>query len=264
MRVVAVQFDIAWETKPDNFQAVRRLLAAAPPERGSLVVLPEMFATGFSMNGEAIAENPGGPTEQFLAATAQEWGVHLIGGAAMRGRDGRLRNKALVFSPEGKLAAYYAKRRPFTPGGEHQHYTAGKRAAAFRWGEVTVSPLICYDLRFPELFREAAATFRPELFAVIASFPAKRASHWIRLLQARAIENQAYVVGVNRVGTDPFYAYNGHSVIVDPHGDILADAGESEGCVSAALDLDMLRQYRKGLPFLEELKPNRPATERTD
>lgn len=256
MNVVALQFDIAWENKAANFKKVRQLLAQAAPEKNSLVVLPEMFATGFSMDADAIAEPSGGETEQFLANTAKEFGVCLMAGAAMRGRDGRARNKALVFSPAGELIAFYAKMRPFTPGGEADHYVAGERPVVFGWNDCTISPFICYDLRFPEIFREAAAAHRPELFVVIASFPEKRIGHWLPLLQARAIENQAYVVGVNRVGSDPFYAYGGRSLIIDPHGEILADAGERENCIHAQLDLITLRKYREGLPFLDDMKRN--------
>ena len=113
MNVIALQFDIAWENKAANFEKVRRLLNNAEPEKDSLVVLPEMFATGFSMNTDRMAEAYGGETEQFLATTAGELGVCLIAGAAMRGRDGRVRNKALVFSPAGELIAFYAKMHPF-------------------------------------------------------------------------------------------------------------------------------------------------------
>ena len=259
MHVVALQFDIAWEDKPANFETVRRLLANAAPGKDSLVVLPEMFATGFSMNTEAIAEAAGGQTEQFLASTARQFGIYLIAGAAMRGRDGRVRNKALMFSPTGELLGFYAKMRPFTVGGEPKHYVPGDHPVTLRWGECSVSPFICFDLRFPEIFREAAAAHQPELFAVIANFPEKRITHWVRLLQARAIENQAYVVGVNRIGRDPFYSYNGRSLIIDPQGEIVADAGEREGSIRAELDLANLRKYRQGLPFLADMKGRSPA-----
>ena len=124
----------------------------------------------------------------------------------------------------------------------------------FDWQGCTVSPFICYDLRFPELLRAAAAQHRPELFAVIANFPAKRISHWVQLLRARAIENQAYVIGVNRIGDDPFYNYGGRSLIVDPLGEIVTDIGSDTGIVRANLDLENLVKYRDGLPFLNDLK----------
>lgn len=257
MKVFAVQFDIAWENKAANFTSVRRLLAAARPERDTLVALPEMFATGFSMN-PAMAESYGGETEQFLAEIAREFAVFIVAGAPMRGRDGRARNKALVFSPAGKLIAFYAKMHPFSPGGEAGHYVAGERPVAFAWSDCTVSPFICYDLRFPEIFRAAAAAHRPELFVVIANFPGKRIQHWVRLLQARAIENQAYVLGVNRVGNDPYYLYPGRSLIIDPQGDIMADAGETEAVIHADLDLPNLNKYRTGLPFLADMRQPQP------
>lgn len=254
MNVIAIPFDIAWEDKEANFDRVRRLLSAAAPKKDSLVLLPEMFATGFSMNADAIAEPYCGPTEQFLASTAKEFGVCLVAGAAMRGRDGRARNKALVFSPQGELLAYYAKMRPFTLGGESARYAAGERAIVFRWFDWTISPFVCYDLRFPEVFRQAAAAHQPHLFAVIANWPVQRIHHWVRLLQARAIENQAYVVGVNRVGSDPQLRYTGRSVIVDQHGEIFADAGDRECCLSTELDLAALLEYRRGLPFLADMR----------
>lgn len=254
MNVIALQLDIAWENKAANFDKVRRLLTKAAPEKDSLVVLPEMFATGFSMNTGEIAEAYGGETEQFLAGAAREFEVCLVAGAAMRGRDGQARNKALVFSPAGELLAFYAKMRPFTPGGEARHYAAGERSTVFDWRGWSVAPFVCYDLRFPEIFREATAAYRPHLFTVIANWPEKRIHHWVRLLQARAIENQACVVGVNRCGRDPQHVYTGRSIIVDPHGEILADAGDREGWIASRLDLGALEKYRNDLPFLADMQ----------
>src|SRR5712671_2106357 len=174
MNVVALQFDIIWEKKRLNFEKVRRLITEAAPPKDALVVLPEMFATGFSMNADAIAEPYGGEMEQFLAKTAKEFAICLMAGAAMRGRDGRARNKALVFSPAGELLAFYAKMRPFTLGGESEHYAAGDRAIAFRWSDWMISPFVCYDLRFPEIFRAATAAHQPHLFVVIANWQPRR------------------------------------------------------------------------------------------
>jgi predicted amidohydrolase len=213
-----------------------------------------MFATGFSMNAATVAEPYGGDTEQVVSALAKEHSIYLVAGAALRGQQGAPRNKALVFDPAGKLVGFYAKMRPFSPGGEHEHYAAGDRTMAFRCIDFTFAPFVCYDLRFPELFRQVAAVHRPELFVVIANWPEKRISHWVRLLQARAVENQAYVLGVNRVGTDPFYSYTGRSLIADFNGEIVAEASQGEGVVSGELDLETLKKYRQGLPFLNDLK----------
>jgi predicted amidohydrolase len=254
VNIIGVQLDIAWEDKAANFEKVGRLLQQAAAEPASLVVLPEMFATGFTMNTAAMAEPYDGQTEQFLKQLAKEHRAYVVAGAAMRTQDGQARNKALVLGPAGELIGYYSKMRPFAPGGEAQHYSPGHRPVAIECAGIKLAPFICYDLRFPELFRQIAAAHRPQLFVVIASWPEKRVSPWIRLLQARAIENQAYVVGINRVGTDPYYAYPGRSLIVDFNGDILADGGAAEGVVRAQLDFDPLTKYRQGLPFLDDLE----------
>jgi predicted amidohydrolase len=254
MKVYGLQYDVAWENKSANFATVRRMVAALSPEPDSLLALPEMFATGFSMNTQAIAEATGGETEQFLAALAKEYRIAIIGGVAQKHPEGSAQNMALAFSSTGGRICSYAKQRPFSPGAEDQHYKAGDGCAVFRLGNCTIAPFICYDLRFPELFRAAAAAHRPGLFLVIANFPTKRISHWIQLLRARAIENQAYVLGVSRVGNDPFYEYCGRSLLVDPLGEIVSDGGESAGVVQGELNFETLAKYRAGLPFLNDLK----------
>ena len=252
MKVYCVQIDIVWEDKPANFHRVQKLIAAQPPEPGSLVLLPEMFATGFSMNASTIQENPGGETEQFLASTARALGIFL-GGGVVTNLDGRPRNQCVVFDPDGKEAARYSKIQPFTPGGESEHYAAGESSLAFRWGDFTVSPFVCYDLRFPEHFRDAAR-LGAQLMTVIANWPVARIQHWVTLLQARAIENQCYVAGVNRCGSDPKLAYSGRSLIVNPKGEILADAGDEQCLISARVDAGELASYRRELPFLADMK----------
>jgi predicted amidohydrolase len=217
-----------------------------------LIVLPEMFSSGFSMNATAVAEPPGGPTERWLTRTAGRLGLWILAGLARRDSRGAAANEALIAGPDGSLIATYRKQRPFSPGGEHLHYAAGRETLVFPWNDVRVATFICYDLRFSELFRQAARE-RPELYVVIASWPDRRIAHWLKLLQARAIENQAYVLGLNRVGSDPTHAYPGRSLLVDPWGEILQDAGDAEGLIDAELDLARLRDYRSKLPFLDDL-----------
>jgi len=169
MTVILLQFDIVWETS-QRILNCRTFAQGGRPEKDSLVALPEMFATGFSMNSAVTAEAYESETEQFLSRMAKQFQTYLVAGAAMRGRDGRARNKALIFSPAGELIAFYAKMRPFTPGGEAQHYAAGQHPIYFRCADCTVSPFICYDLRFPELFRDAVAEHRPELLSSSPTF----------------------------------------------------------------------------------------------
>jgi len=252
MKIYCGQMDLAWEDKPANFAKARALLGAAKPERGSLVLLPELFATGFTMN-TALGEKPGGETEQFLAGLARELGVFVLGGVLGVAAQGRGRNLSVVFSPEGREVARYAKMQTFTMGGETAAYEAGAEPALFAWAGFQVAPFICYDLRFPEHFGKATRG-GAQLFAVIASWPVARIEHWVALLRARAIENQAYVAGCNRCGTDPKFTYTGRSLIVCPKGEVLVDAGDLEMVISADVDVATLAAYRKELPFLADMR----------
>lgn len=252
MRIYGVQADIEWERKSTNHERVHAMLETAGLEPGSLVVLPEMFATGFSMNVSLINDAETLETERFLADRAATLGVYLSGGVVVADDKGRGRNQCVVYSPEGVEIARYSKIRPFTLGGEADHYDAGERVVVFEWGGFRVSPFICYDLRFPELFR-AAALQGANLITVIASWPEVRVEHWVTLLRARAIENQCYVVGVNRTGVDPNAKYPGRSMIIDPGGEMLADAGKDAGVISAGIDCETVENYRRKLPFLADM-----------
>ena len=253
MKIYCVQHDIAWENRRANFAKVEALLAAARPQAGSLVLLPEMFASGFSLNIPAIRESRDRETERFLAATAKKLGIYLLGGIVTTKTNGKGSNQAVVFTPEGSELTRYTKMQPFTFGGESAKYDAGKTTTLFAWQGFKVSPFICYDLRFPEHFRTATKR-GAQFITVIANWPVTRIQHWITLLQARAIENQAYVAGVNRCGSDPKLTYNGRSLIISPKGDILADAGNGETVISADVNLDELLAYRRDLPFLADMR----------
>jgi len=252
MKVYCCQLDIAWENKAENFGKIHSMLESAPPDRGSLVVLPEMFSTGFSMNVAGISEQTAPGAERFLADLAVEFGVFVVGGIVTRGTDRRGLNEAVVISPEGQELTRYAKIHPFTLGGELDNYSRGKTIESFDWNGIKVVPFICYDLRFPEVFR-AAVREGAEMFVVIANWPNKREQHWVTLLQARAIENLAYVVGVNRAGRDPQLVYPGRTMVIDPHGNTLIDAGQAEGMVSAEIETSVVRSWRRDFPALKDI-----------
>lgn len=253
MKLIGIQLDIVWEDKAATFARVRRLLERQRPQAGALLVLPEMFSTGFSMNVAKIQEGGERAAEAFLRSLAREFNVCVLGGVVNIGPDGRGRNQALAFATDGREVVRYDKMHPFTLGDEGNHYTGGDAVQVFDWENVSVAPFVCYDLRFPEVFR-AAARRKAQLMAIIANWPLPRESHWVTLLQARAIENQAYVIGVNRCGTDPKYAYFGRSLIVDPHGKILADAGNDEDLVSADIDPQVVENWRRDFPALLDMK----------
>lgn len=251
MKVYGVQHDIVWEDQSANCDRVRSLIAEECPAAGSLVVLPEMFATGFSMNVAATTTTA--DTSQALSALASEHDVYLMAGTVAEGDGEKARNEAIVYSPAGEPICRYVKQQPFMLGGEGEAYVAGDTHELFEWNGIKVAPFVCYDLRFPEIFRPAAAA-GAEMMTVIASWPDKRIHHWVHLLRSRAIENQCYVIGVNRTGEDPSLQYNGHSIIVDYTGEVIADAHEDQGVISADLNFQAQREYRQGLPFLQDMK----------
>ncbi len=250
MTIVGIQLDVAWEDKAANFRRVNQWVEQTSVPPGSLVVLPEMFSTGFSLEVERTRQGNPPEAEEFLAHLARVTQSVVLGGVVGTS-SGQPRNEAVAFSPAGSLLVRYAKKHPFNPGGEGTCYPAGQEVVTFDWGGFRIAPLICYDLRFPETFREAVDQ-GATLFAVIALWPARRAAHWTTLLQARAIENQAFVVGVNRVGVDPIGTYTGRSCVVNPHGIIVADAAESEGLVTATVHPDVVTQWRADFPALKD------------
>jgi predicted amidohydrolase len=253
MRLIGVQLDTVWEDKAATFERIARLLDASPPAAGAMLVLPETFSTGFSMNVPGVQEGSKRAAEQFLEGLARQYGIYVLGGVVNLGPDGKGRNQAVAYSPQGRELARYDKNQPFTLGGESANYTAGTTNVYFDWAGMKVCPTICYDLRFPEIYRRAVRE-RPQLFAVIANWPAIRDYHWVTLLQARAIENQAWVIGVNRCGTDPKHTYSGRSLIVDPHGRIVVDAGGTECLFAADVDPKAVDDWRQKFPVLEDMK----------
>ncbi len=279
MKAHLVQLDIAWERPDQNRARVLELIEDAPVERGDLVVLPEMFDTGFSMNTRATAD-AAGATLRFLEDLADDLDATVQGGRTVPGGPGgqgaaRARNVMSVLVPrpdaEGggaSLACEYAKIHPFTLGGEHERFEPGREVVTYRWtrdslgegdGALVVCPAICYDLRFPELFRLGLRK-GAEAYALGACWPSARQHHWRALLIARAIENQAFVLGVNRVGRDPpgptgaGLAYAGGSIAVVPTGEVLGELGDAEGVLSVEIDARLVRAWREKFPAWKDAR----------
>lgn len=257
MNVVLCQTNIVWEDRKANFSRIRELLSDVEIPAGSLVVLPEMFATGFSMHVDKVAEGEPSEVEGFLGELARKYGSAVMGGLVTRvpgdGGETKGRNELLAVGAEGEALVRYQKIRTFRYTNEYEHYQRGTEVLTFEWGGMSICPLICYDLRFPELFRRGAA-MGAQVFVVIASWPSVRVDHWLALLRARAIENQAYVVGVNRCGEDPNWEYPGASVVIDPHGKMVAEAGSQEGVSLVKLSADVVEDWRREFPALMDLE----------
>ncbi|MCW0217565.1 MAG: carbon-nitrogen family hydrolase [Prosthecobacter sp.] len=251
MHIHAIQLDSVWEDKKANFNKVRSMLNATPPTPGALIVLPEMFATGFSCNLKQTMEPLGGETQSFLQEIAIQWQCAVLGGVVTPGPNGQGFNQALAIGPDGQELTRYTKMRPFSLGGESEVHCPGHSPTLFEWQGIQIAPLVCYDLRFPEIGRAALAQ-GAELLIYIAAWPARRIQHWLTLLQARAIENQAYVLGVNRCGQEPNYSYCGRTALVDPQGTIIADASDGEKILSAEIHAACVRGWRQDFPAMRD------------
>jgi predicted amidohydrolase len=252
LAIAAAQMDLAWEDRTENHRRARAHAEQAVADGAQLVILPEMFATGFSMDPGVTAEPPDGPTPTFLHDLACDGGVTVIGGYVREAAAGRGLNAALAVGPDGATLAEYHKTHLVGILGEPAAHVAGDGPCPFELAGMGAAAacFVCYDLRFPELFRLVAD--RVALMVVIASWPAARQAHWDALLVARAIENQCYVVGVNRVGEGGGLQFTGGTVILDPLGRRLAHGGDREALVTANVDLDQVAEIRRQFPFLED------------
>jgi predicted amidohydrolase len=255
LRVVLGEYDTGWHDPATSLTRAAALARAAASRGAHLVALPEMCLSGFTMEPREHAVALDSPDVRALAALAAECDLHLLAGVATRETvDGRelFHNTALLFGPTGELEASYRKQRLFAYANEHGSYEPGDGPAIAMVRGVHVSLFICYDLRFPELFRAVA----PDVDAmfVIANWPAGRRPHWDALLPARAIENQCYVVGVNRIGDAGGLSYDGGSVAYDPWGERLAPVdsrGVEPGYVT--LSAERVAEIRGRFPFIRDL-----------
>ena len=249
MKIAAVQHDICWEDAASTRERVSGPIAQAAAAGARLIALTEMFATGFSMHPERVAEDEGGENEQFLLSQAALHGAHLLASIAQRGADGAFRNNAVLAAPDGTVHRY-TKIHPFSYAGEHERYAAGERHLTVDVEGLRVSVFVCYDLRFADEFWALADT--TDLYVVPANWPQPRREHWRALLRARAIENQAYVLGVNRVGSVKELQHAGDSAIIDPLGRTLAEASWGEAVLVAEADAQVVRDVRATYPFLPD------------
>jgi len=252
MKIAGIQMDIAWENPQENFRSARRLAEEAVEDGARMVVLPEMFATGFSMNAERISGHVK-KTREFLSRLATELGVFVLAGYA-EPADPKPANACSLFDPAGTELLHYRKIHPFSLAGEDEHFLAGESVATAEVEGIRVTPFICYDLRFPEPFRAVAAD--TDLFCVLANWPTPRRKHWSRLLEARAIENQAYLLGVNRMGVGDGLDYTGDSALLDPMGQEMAAALPGvQGIISADVDAGEVARARERFGFLNDRRP---------
>ena len=244
------EYDIGWQDPATSLARAGELARRARAAGARLLVLPEMCTTGFTMDAERWAEPFGGEAAERLKSIARVNGVWLIAGIAARSPDGAAHNVAGIINPAGELAGVYRKQRLFAYGGEHEAYVGGDGPVIVTIDGVRVSPFVCYDLRFPELFRAVAR--RVDLIVVIANWPASRRAHWDLLLRARAVENLCHVIGVNRTGEGGGLTYDGGSAAWGPWGDPLAPLAMDPVVVN--VDPATVAEVRKKYPFLNDME----------
>ncbi len=251
MQVAIVQHEIEWETPHATFDIVRPQIADAAAAGAELIALAETFSWGFTMNTDRARETIDGPSASFLREQAAATGAWIVGSIPISDDEEELPNNRMVLAGPGGEFHTYNKLHPFTFSGEDKSYRAGELRKTITIGDLRISPFICFDIRFADDFWALARD--TDCYLVIANWPASRREHWRTLLRARAIENQAWVVAANRTGSDPNVAYCGDSMIIDPFGEIVADAGESGPMIlTASVTQERVAEVRKKFPFLAD------------
>lgn len=252
LTLALLQTDLEWENPAANRRQMSVWLQQLT-KPAHVVILPEMWTTGFSMRPERVAEPAEGPATNWMLHTAQQHQALVMGSVATQWQGGYV-NRLWAAYPDGQLR-YYDKRYLFTPGGEKKAYQPGNQQVVFSWQGWRLCPQICYDLRFPECARNDLS--QPDsgydLLVYVANWPRARISQWENLLVARAIENQAYVAGVNRLGVDGAgLSYTGHSLVADYTGLRMTRPNQRPGWITATLDAEALQNYRQKLPFWQD------------
>jgi omega-amidase len=252
LSVTVIQTTLHWEDKAANLQMLEQKIGSIK-EKAEIVVLPEMFSTGFSMNPESLAETMEGETVQWMKHIAAEKRIILTGSVIIR-ENNSYHNRLIWMLPNGEYG-FYDKRHLFAYAGEDGHYAAGTKRLIASVKGWKINLQVCYDLRFPVWARQQSQPEGPEydLLIYVANWPEKRAHAWKTLLQARAIENQCFVVGVNRVGKDGNgIPHSGDSMIIDALGEVLYTKNNEEDIFTISIDKASLAEVREKLPFLKD------------
>jgi len=251
LSVSLAQMDIALGRPGKNLDRVRAMTAEARRRGSEVVIFPELWSTGYDL--DRVEEHATPVDEGVFAETAEiakEHSIHIVG-SLLATEDQGYSNTAVVLSPQGQLLGQYAKVHLYRLMEEDRYLVPGQKAPVFdlAWGKSALA--ICYDLRFPELFRKYALAGARVVF-LTAEWPYPRVMHWQTLLRARAIENQLFMVACNRVGESGEWSFFGHSAIYDPSGELIVGAGEEETLVTAVIDLDTVEEVRQAIPVFED------------
>lgn len=257
MKVACLQMDMLLAKPEENFSHATELVKRAMKDKPDVLVLPETWNTGFfpRENLQALCDRDGSRVKQVFGALAERYQVNIVAGSVSNVRGGKVYNTAMVFDRTGACIASYDKTHLFTPMGEDNYYTPGDRLCTFVLDGVKCGLIICYDVRFPELTRSLTVPGLDMLF-VVSQWPKVRTFHLRSLTTARAIENQMFLVCCNSCGTAGQTVYGGNSAIIDPWGETVALAGETEEILTADCDLQILTNIRGSIPVFRDRRPS--------
>ncbi len=251
MKISICQFSPAWENIEDSISVIEDLLPSVD-DKTDLLLFPEMTLTGYTMKSEEFSEELDGACTRYFIDLSKRLQTNVIAGIVEK--DGEnIFNSAVHFDRNGIVIARYRKIHPFSMAGEEKYFEAGEELVSTKIDGVAAGLTVCYDLRFPELYRKYTQE-GTKLLINIANWPVPRIAHWENLLRARAIENLSFVIGVNRVGNDPYNEYSGNSLIYDSMGNQILSCKNNEGIFSAEIDIEDVEITRKKLNFLDDIK----------
>lgn len=255
-KIACLQMDVAFGNPNKNYYKAEAMIEKAAAMCPDIIVLPELWTTGYDLTRlEEIADPQALQTTQFLQRAAKKYHVHFVGGSVATRSDSGVKNTLLIINREGELVCQYSKLHLFKLMDEHLYLEGGSEKGLFSLDNRRFAGVICYDIRFPEWIT-AHTSQGAEVLFVVAQWPAPRLSHWRALLTARAIENQCYVIACNRAGSDPNNQFAGHSMVIDPWGEVLSEAGDTEEVLSAQIDLDLVKKIRSQIPIFADRKPD--------
>lgn len=254
MKIGCIQLNIGFGKVEENCERAEKFIREAASQGAEIIVLPEMWNTGYALEKlDELADVNGERTKGFLSSLAKELGVHIVGGSVSVKRDGQFYNTMYTFNNEGELAGEYSKAHLFRLMDEHLYLQAGSDMNRFALGDIEAAGVICYDIRFPEWLRSHALAGAKVLF-VPAQWPTPRIDHWKTLLQARAIENQCFVIAVNRIARKA-ENFNGQSMIIQPWGEVLWTGAEDEELAIIDVDFSVVDEVRGRIPVYDDRRP---------
>lgn len=252
LKIGLLQYSPVWENRDASIEKINSLLSIYNLDDVGLLVFPELSLTGFTMKSKLFAEEIDGISFRFFMDLSKKFKLDIFAGI-IESYDNKIYNSLIHFDSKGLIKVRYRKIHPFSSSGENLNYSSNSTPVTTKIGKITFGLSICYDLRFPELYRFYGKE-KVDVLCNIANWPTSRISHWDKLLQARAIENLSYMIGVNRAGKDPSLTYDGHSAVIDPMGNVLVSSNKNEEIIFADIDTEKIKSTRNNLPFLNDIK----------